>query len=123
MICSLLASSSIDARFAFCFFANALYTHNAMHTVIIVVTRQRKRVDAVGPWSSNRWNPELDCIEVGLSIRTFGVAATAGTDDVAPILLVSDVDSCNSSCDLDIGCPGGDVVPWRSSGHRFFGLL
>ena len=84
--------------------------------------KRRKSVDAVGPCSSSRWNPELDSIVVGLSIRTFGVAATAGTDDVAPIFYVPDVDCSDPCCDLDIGCPGGDVVSGRSSWHCFLVL-
>ena len=86
-------------------------------------TRQRKSVDAVGPCSSSRWNPELDWIVVGLSIRTFGVAATSGTDELAPIFDVPNVDCRDPGCDLDVGCPGGDVVPWRSSWHFFLLLL
>ena len=75
----------------------------------------------MGPCSSSRWNPELDSIVVGLSIRTFGSAATAGVDDVAPIFEVPDVDCSDPRCDLDIGGSGGDVVSGRSSWHRFLG--
>ena len=94
-----------------------------MHTVIIVVTRQRKRVDAVGPCNSSMWNPELDSIVVGLSIRTLGSAATAGTDDVAPMFQVSDVDGGYSGCYLNVGGSGRVVVPRGSSWHRSLVLL
>ena len=42
--------------------------------------------DIVGPCNSNRWKPELDTIDVGLSIRTLGSAAAVGTDGFWPIL-------------------------------------
>ena len=70
------------------------------------------------PCNSSMWNPELDSIVVGLSIRTLGSAATAGTDDVAPILQVSDVDGGYSCCYLDVCGTGGVVVPRGSSWHR-----
>ena len=77
----------------------------------------RNIANIVGPCSSRRWNPELDCIVVGLSMFTFGSAATAGVDDVCPILEVSDIDSSDSGGDLDVGGSGGDVVPWRPPWH------
>ena len=42
--------------------------------------------DIAGPCNSNRWKPELDTIDVGLSIRTLGSAAAVGTDGFWPIL-------------------------------------
>ena len=34
-------------------------------------------LDAVDPWSSRRWNPELDVMVVGLLMRTFGLASAS----------------------------------------------
>ena len=56
---------------------------------------------------------------VGLSMLTFGSAATAGVDDVAPILEVLYVDGCDAGGDLDVGCSSRDVVPRGSPWHYF----
>ena len=85
-IFSFLASSSIFASFCFCRLVIPLYIQSARDAVDRVARRYRNSAEMVGPWSSRRWNPELDSIVVGLSIRTFGSAATAGVDDVCPIV-------------------------------------
>ena len=64
---------------------------------------QRNIADMVGPCSSSRWNPELDCMVVGLSIFTFGSAAATGTDGFAPIFEIPNVDCCDLGGDLDVG--------------------
>ena len=94
-----------------------------MGSEMCIRDRQRKRVDAVGPCNSSMWNPELDSIVVGLSIRTLGSAATAGTDDVAPMFQVPDVDGSDPCCYLDVGGSGGVVVSRGPSWHRFLVLL
>ena len=84
---------------------------SAMDAVDSVASPIRNIAEIVGPWSSRRWNPELDSIVVGLSIRTFGSAATAGVEDVCPIVDVLDVDRCDSCGDFDVHGSGKDVVP------------
>ena len=84
---------------------------SAREAVESVANPMRNIAEMVGPCSSRRWNPELDSIVVGLSIRTLGSAATAGTDDVCPIFDASDVDGGNTCGDLDVSCPCRDVVP------------
>ena len=84
---------------------------SAREAVESVANPMRNIAEMVGPCSSRRWNPELDSIVVGLSIRTLGSAATAGTDDVCPIFDVSDVDGGNACGDLDVSCLCRDVVP------------
>ena len=69
------------------------------------------------------WNPELDSIVVGLSIRTLGSAATAGTDDVAPMFQVPDVDASDPCCDFYVGGSGGGVVSRGPSWHCSLALL
>ena len=54
---------------------------------------------------------------VGLSMLTFGSAATAGVDGAAPILEVLNVDGCDTGGDLDVGGSSGDVVPGGPPGH------
>ena len=54
---------------------------------------------------------------VGLSILTFGSAAATGTDGVAPIFEIPNVDRCDLGGDLDVGGSGGDVVPGGPPGH------
>ena len=48
--------------------------------------------DAVGPWSSRRWNPELDVIVVGLLMQTLGLAsASLVVEAPCPILSLVEV--------------------------------
>ena len=45
---------------------------------------------------------------VGLSMLTFGSAATAGVDGAAPIFEVLNEDGCDTGGDLDVGGSSGD---------------
>ena len=111
MIFSFLASSPIFASFCLRRLLTALYIKSAKDAVDSVARPYRNIAEMVGPCSSRRWNPELDSIVVGLSIRTFGCAATAGVDDVCPIVDVLDVDRGDPCCNFDVCGSGGDVVP------------
>ena len=57
----------------------------ASEAVDIVASPMRKTAKIVGPCSSRRWKPELDTMEVGLSIRTLGSAEAVGTEGFCPI--------------------------------------
>ena len=59
--------------------------NSANDAVERVASPIRNIAEIVGPCSSRRWKPELDTMEVGLSIRTLGSAAAVGTEGFCPI--------------------------------------